>query len=301
MEFLPFSVAQEWKKSHVFPYKEAVMKKYPSVLNYLAGRIGGKSVIKVFFQKEDNEAEAFFRENCSKTDDTELEFINVSELLKESKFRKKAHPVSRQTRTQLQEIIRHEEDKLTAIHSNIAGIGVGRVMINENEFGDPCIVLYCLDKRLLPFGEKEIPKSLKGNTIELREEIFMFGFCDNCQHLELLDNGCGIGRPFNDSAGSVGFLVKSKCQSKEWGFLTAAHVAYENVLELKYVSNPVLENSQEIVHPSYQDSKSNNIIGRVTKASCGSLQTNDYSKGIDAAFVHVYEPEIRGIFVKYYF
>ena len=67
------------------------------------------------------------------------------------------------------------------------------------------------------------------------------------------------------------------------------------MLELKNVSNPVLENSQEIVHPSYLDSQSNNIIGRVTKASCGSLQTTEYSKGIDAAFVHVYEPEIRGI------
>lgn len=298
MEFLPFSVAQEWKKSHVFPYKEAVMKKYPSVLNYLAGKIDGKSVIKVFLRKEDKEAETFFRENCSKTDETELEFINVSNLLKKTKFRKEAHPVSRQTRTHLQEIIRHEEDKLTAIHSNIVGIRVGRIMRDENEFGDPCIVLYCLDKRLIPYGEKEIPKSLKGNPIDIREEIFMFGFCDNCQ---LIDKGCSIGRPFNDSAGSVGFLVKSNCQSKEWGFLTAAHVAYENLLELKNVSNSLLENSQEIVHPSYLDSKSNNIIGRVTKASYGSLQTSEYSKGIDAAFVHVYEPEIRGIFVKCYF
>ena len=262
------------------------MTKYPSVLNYTAGWKDDKSIIKVFLEKKEDEVEEFFKKEKEEfriSTDTEVDFIYANEFIKETQIEKEPPPVDRDKRTILKKIIQDEEDKIIALYSTVVGIGVGRTMLSETEFGDPCIVLYCLDKTLVPFGEKKIPKIIKGCIVDIREDFFMFGCCVNCNQF---DKGCCIGRAGVNCAGSVGFFVKSNCSSsKECGFLTAAHVAHGNVFELNKSASPVEGDFHNIVHPAL----SQNVIGIVTKAFCGNCKTNEYQKGIDAAFVRFAE------------
>lgn len=270
----------------MIPNKDAFLKKYPMILNYTAGRRDGKYVIKVFLQRKDAITEDFFRENCSNADDFEFNFIYATELLMDAKFLNETPPISTQEIEKLRKIIHKEEDKIVALHSNIIGIDIGRTMLNETEFGDPCIVLKCLDKTIVPFGESEIPKFLQGYMVDIREDFIMFASCVNCHQLA---NGCTIGRRREQSTGSVGFFVKPRL-SKTVGFLTAAHVALGNVSELTESSEPFQGDFHEIVHPSSSD----NVIGRVTKAYFGNWESNEYPQGIDAAYVHLDEPNTRG-------
>ena len=53
-----------------------------------------------------------------------------------------------------------------ASHSTIVTIGVDRCSVNRNLFGVPCIVLNCLDKELVPFGERNILDCLENYPIE---------------------------------------------------------------------------------------------------------------------------------------
>ena len=278
-------------KRQTFPNKQELMKKYPSVLNYIAGKRDGKSVIKVFLEKKDDEAEMFLRENCGISDDLEFEFIYAKEFIEDTRFPGEPPPVDKQTRASLRKIIQDEEDKIIALYSNVVGIGMGRIMLNDTQCGDPCIVVYCLDKTLVPFGEKKIPNFLKGYIVDIREDFFMFGCGMDCRQL---DKGCCIGRAGEESAGSLGIFVTSKLSSSnERGFLTAAHVAYGNVLELNKFATPVDGDFHPIVHPVL----SNRVIGNVTIAFCGNCETNGYEKGIDAAFVRFAGIENRGFFL----
>lgn len=85
----------------------------------------------------------------------------------------------------------------------------------------------------------------------------------------------------------------------EEGFLTAAHVALDDECcsdlynETELFSKNFSKVTQEIVHPSLEDSAMNNVIGRVTEAFYG----ND-KRGIDAAFVAVSSIELSGNIVK---
>ena len=282
---------QEWKKRQSFPKKQELMTKYPSVLNYIVGKKDGKSILKVFFEKKDDEAEMFLRDTCCICADIEFDFIYVNEFKNDTMLPIEPPQVDRRTKAGLRKIIQDEEDKIVALYSTVVGIGVGRTMLSETEFGDPCIVLYCLDKTLVPFGEKKIPKLLKGCIVDIREDFFMFGYI--CMDCKQLDKGCCIGRDGENIAGSVGFLVKSNCSSsKECGFLTAAHVAHGNVLELNKSATPVNGDFHNIVHPALSE----NVIGNVTKAFCGNRKTNEYQKGIDAAFVRFAEKKTKGNF-----
>ena len=281
---------QEWKKRHTFPNKKELMTKYPSVLNYIAGKRDGKSILKVFLEQKDDEAEMFFRENFGLSADLEFDYIYAKEFIENTLFTREPPPVDKQKRTSLRKIIQDEEDKIIALYSTVVGIGIGQTMRSETEFGDPCIVLYCLDKTLVPFGEKKIPNFLKEYIVDIREDFFMFGCSMDCRQL---DKGCCIGRAGDKSAGSLGIFVKSNLSSSnESGFLTAAHVAYGNVLELNKSVTPVDGDFHPIVHPVW----SNRVIGIVTKAFCGNREANGYKKGIDAAFVRFADIENRGIF-----
>lgn len=51
-----------------------------------------------------------------------------------------------------------------ARHSTVIAIGVDR-----NQHGFPTIVLYCLDKLIIPFGEKKIPEYLEDEKVEIRD------------------------------------------------------------------------------------------------------------------------------------
>lgn len=276
----------------MFPAKQRVMKKFPTVLNYIAGKKEGKLVIKIFLEKQEYKADikTFFEETCGILKDEDFDFQCSKKFVLDVDNPKQTPPIDRIAKNRLQEVIQDEEDKLVALHSSLVGIGVGRVKINETKFGEECIVLYCLDKTLLPFGEKKFPEFLKGEKVDIREDCFMFASCEDCNQLE---KGCCIGIAGEGLAGSVGFLVKSKNpSSNECGFLTAAHVVYKNIFELSESAAPVLGNFHKIVHPAESD----NVVGSFTKAFCGNHKSNGYQKGIDAAFVRFEEKEKRGIF-----
>lgn len=133
----------------------------------------------------------------------------------------------------MREIIQEQGDAIYSKYSNVVGIGISP----ERSVGDliqnePCIVLYCLDKNIIPFGETQLPESIAGWPCDIREDFVMFGTCpfpcpSSSQNVP--EPGCRIGIPSVESAGSVGFLVESNYQVNTLGsgFLTASHVAIE--------------------------------------------------------------------------
>ena len=92
-----------------------------------------------------------------------------------------------------------------AKYSVIVGLSVDSVQRADGD--EPCIVIHCLDKSLVPFGEKPLPDSINKCQVEIREDFVLFGQLKNCTSLVA---GCSIGRPSNPSAGAAGFLVRSK-------------------------------------------------------------------------------------------
>lgn len=185
-----------------------------------------------------------------------------------------------------------------AKHSIIVGLGVDSVQ--RGDVDEPCIVIHCLDKSLVPFGEKPLPKFIEGFPVEIREDFVFFGYCANCTSLEA---GCGIGRPSHPSAGSVGFPVRSNDSPSERGFLTASHVALEDFEKLYETNtllseNPLNQTVHRIVHPPFIETHNNNFIGNVVESFCGNY--GQYGTGIDAAYVKVYKPKLGGTCIHIY-
>ena len=251
-----------------------------------------KPYVRVFLRHKDEKAEKFFKEHCSVSEDTVIEFINVAEMFKnieeERKKDTEMFAIDCDTRKKMSSTIKTEGKKLMVKYSNIVGLGIGKCQFEENEFSEPCIVLYCLDKALIPYGEQPLPIFLNEFPVDIREDFVRLGNCSNCK---ILNSGCSIGRPSNRSAGSVGFWVRSKNSSliRNYGFLTAAHVAIERFSDL-YDANVLLSNhplkntAHEIVHPSVSESKHNRVIGHVVESFCGNF--GDHSFGLDIAFVN---------------
>ena len=300
-------MVEEWLNREIYIEDRAELKiKCPSILTYIAGRRNNEPSVTVCLKGENKEeAKAFFH---TKFKIASIDFVDVTtELQDRSEKLKKRREQSKKVtlmdshiRNGLRTIQKRYEEKLMATHSNIIGIGLGHMMSDDNH-DQPCIVLYCLDKSLIPFGEQELPKYLDGYPVDIREDVIKFGHCTNCRSLH---NGCSIGRPFDDSAGSVGFFVRSKetTANQDIGFLTAAHVALGNdFLERLYENRALLSQNvfasniheHEIIHPSWKDSKINDKIGTVSEAFCGNFGPNE--KGVDAAFVKLNKPVLEGI------
>uniref|UniRef100_A0A8W8NZR8 Peptidase S1 domain-containing protein n=1 Tax=Magallana gigas TaxID=29159 RepID=A0A8W8NZR8_MAGGI len=159
------------------------------------------------------------------------------------------------------------------------------------------IVTFIADKSIIPFGEKPIPNRINGCNCDIRENIILFGSCDDCGE-ENANPGCSVGMTFSSIFGSAGFLANST-RTDETGFLTAAHVAVRK-LEKLYLANALLsicndgDESNVIVHPSVYHANLHGLqsrrIGEVRESYFGNYQ----SAGMDAAFVGNYKPTIRG-------
>lgn len=295
---------EEWKRREIIKDREEIFRMFPSIITYIAGKKNGQRVAEVFLHYEDQNAIEYFRRNAdySKVDkilfvDTAKKLEDENENLKEIwEFETSEPSIDKTSREKLREIIKYYGEKLMAKHSNIVGIGVSRVFSKGDFFRTPCIVLYCFDKALVPFGEQNMPTFLEGYPTDIREDFFTFGNCVGCPPF---NHQCSIGRPFKKSAGSLGFFVKSKDPYfPEDGFLTAAHVALgEKHLSDLYHQNSILsERSRryEIVHPAWIYNDTNDAIGNVSRAFCGSYGLG--KTGIDAAFIHIYAPERGGKF-----
>ena len=277
--------------------RKAITEAFPSNLTFIAGRKNDVSVVKVYLKDDDHKVQANI-EKQAYTIGIKPEFVNVSlrmkqsESLKETTKEKKLPPsMDKNTRKHLGNIINNTGEKLMALYSNITWISIGN-MPKGLHFGKPCIVLHCLDKMFVPFGEKQLPVSWEGYPVDIRESFVMLACSDGCRSLE---NGCSIGIPSVKVAGSVGIFVKRRFSELQvHGFLTAAHVALEKHRELNnrnsfFSAHALNSNIHEITHPSIIDGRTSTRIGRVKEAFYGQFTSKSNRIGIDAAFVETYE------------
>nr|XP_034317809.1 uncharacterized protein LOC105338984 [Crassostrea gigas] len=268
---------------------------HPSVLKYIAGQKDNNPAIKVYLSHDDTEAMNVFKQI---PEITCLEFVNVAEKSKEIFEAEKEHMDyssildESRVRTKLGEIINKHAEKLYAKYSSIVGLDAGSMYI-EGEM-QPCIVIYSLDKDLIPYGEDPLPKTIDGWHCDVREDIVMFGTCFDCRQIFYPNPGCCIGLP-SFGIGSAGFLAKLKGSvSPVTGFLTAAHVAAKNWTDL-YDFNELLSNlvtgecGDEIVHPLLPGFTDYKIIGKVKESFCGNW--GEEGIGMDAAFVQNFQPQ----------
>lgn len=292
-------MVNEWKKREIFG-KGDELNNFPSVLKVLVGQKGNKNCLKVFFEEKNEKAEILLKKLSGKlslSGETIHEFINVNEELERKReevneIRKReetAPSIPSPVQQALGEYIDSNAEKIYAKYSNVIGIDVSNVLTKEHK-ETPCIVLYCLDKTIIPFGEKELPCMLQEFPCDIREDIMMFGSCDQCIE-NTFSSGCNIGSSYK--GGSAGFMINSPFR----GFLTAAHVAVKNVKD--FYKSELKETDlfctrslrEEIVHPF----RSPVVVGEAEKCILGNFN-ND---GLDVAIVRM-NPPMQNPNGKYY-
>lgn len=223
VHFFQLTEIEEWLKREVVRDK-SVLQHHPSILKYITGyrdSVDKKQVVKVFLNCEDKESEIFFKSCCDFSKDIQFEFVNVEKSKDRNKeveqlriLERKAPAADTSTRKQLKQIIQDHGKKIYALFSNVVGIQIGKARRVGNLIQkEPCIILYCLDKCLIPFGEKPLPETIAGWPCDIREDFVRFGRCPkNCpaQNQSLPDTGCSIGIKSDSSSGSAGFLYESR-------------------------------------------------------------------------------------------
>lgn len=226
------------------------------------------------------------------------------------KYETDAPAIDAPTMNQLNEIIEDQGEKIFARHSNVVGLEISNVRCaGDRKKEEPCIVVYSLDKTLIPFGEKPLPESIGGWPCDVREDIVMLGFrkCPtNCPFPS--DNhfmkGCSIGIPMGNGSGSVGFFYKSTNPTNTFGsgFLTASHVAvngFERLYNQSLLSliNTLYHQDYDIVHPSREDynaRNSDNKVGKVVESFLGNYEIGSF--GLDFAVVKCNNFREEGMF-----
>lgn len=291
----------------------------PSFLQCIAGYSGdGNEVMKVFLRGEKPEnikkaeaTEEKFRSWFKVPDnyifelvyvDTKFNEIKRKNHEKNLKEREESLVIDMPTYVRIGNIIKNKSEKMYACFTNVISIGISKVRCVGDEIrAETCITLYCLDKHLIPFGEKALPESLEGWPCDVREDIVMFGATcpQNCPAMDryLPEPGCSIGIKEKDSSGSVGFLVESRNHGKSVfnGFLTASHVAVEQFEEYynkNFLSQHVYPfHENYIVHPSYQDNaRECQEVGTVVESFFGEYN----SASIDVALIKTKKRRTKG-------
>lgn len=302
----------DWHKIEVIRNK-SLLREYPSIIKYIAGHKGdGKEKVKVYLSDDDEKAEQFFKKECCEVlKNPDFEFVIVGktneildqneemELLEEEEEDSSTDNIDW---TQLIHIIKKCENKIYARYSNVIGIEVGNVTGVANPTQEDIgVILCCLDKTLIPFGETPLPEYIEGWPCGFKEDFFMFGACpQNCTSTDpnLPKPGCSIGIPSDSFCGSTGFLYKSNCNEDESGFLTASHVAIKNCKDLYLENKPLSDHllgrqKHVIVHPSFLENNAiNNPVGKVIESFFGNY--GDPPIGLDCAVVRCKFPSIKG-------
>ncbi|XP_062595018.1 uncharacterized protein LOC134256385 [Saccostrea cucullata] len=268
------------------------IERCPSVLHFITGRKKNAIVMKVFLQNAEDKAKIFCRDHAINVPDNALfEYIDVS-LKSDSKTsftaimqrKEKGFHIKSEIKRRMKDILKNKKEELFSKHSNLVSISMSPVKYSGDDvIHKECIVLYCLDADLIPFGEEPLPKSLEEFECIILEDFIQFGRCENCKGL---NNGCSVGRYGDLSSGTLGFFAKKQSHPSHNGFLTAAHVALtDDVIaslnERKLSDYSFQNNTYQIVHPSFEDSASNNIVGQVDDSFFGNYNF----VGIDAAFI----------------
>lgn len=297
----------EWLKREVIEDK-ASLPEYPSIIKCIAGQRDDKNVVKVYHSGDiTEEAKDDFKEKC-KLEKTDFEFVNIDgtnempdEIKKTEALEREPLDVDRSNIKELDHIIEMHTDKLYASYSNIIGIRIGR-RVHYDKL-EQCIIIYCLDKTLIPFGEKKIPETLAGWPCDLREDFIMLGMCStDCKSIgaDYPKLGCSIGRLATTGFGSVGFMYESM-DSDISGFLTASHVAVENCGELHKVnqlmsSHHLGQKEHTIVHPSWGENNCvDHPVGQVVESFFGNYES---SEGLDFAAVKTNKRREGGICIS---
>lgn len=276
---------------------------------HLAGTRDGVDVVKVFLSGDDKkEAEINLREHYP---EVPFEFVDVDTGYDEiitnieqiEEFEQSLPEIDNEARQKVNTVINRHAEQVFANHSGVIGIEMSNVRsVNNRMINELCIVLFCLDESIRPYGESPLPTHLEGYLCDIRKEFVMFGHYVDCQTMNI---GSSIGIPFVELAGSVGFFVRSNDSSQGFpkcGFLTAAHVAIEQWDELYehrllLSKDPLANTSHEIVYPSYLDNRTNVVIGIVIESYFGNW-TN--GTGIDAAFVETSQRNLGGMSALFY-
>lgn len=297
--FFYFTVSADWCKRDIIPNR-SLLQKYPSVTNFMIGHRGDKNpVLKVYLLNDDKKAELFFRKKYSKYARIECVHIKKKEMLDKIEtlkfYEEKAPAIDAPTIKELKKIIQEHGEKIYARYSNVVGLKISNVRcVGGIKKDEPCIVLYCLDKTLIPFGENPLPDSLGGWPCDIREDIVMLGQClSNCTNQRLPELGCSIGSSTTGGSGSVGFYYKSQITSDRFkcGFLTASHVVlglFEDFYKTSLLSRyfDLRQKTFSIYHPSREDSKSGKKIGKVVASYLGNIPSGSSDQsGLDIAVV----------------
>lgn len=290
-----------------------MLKKNPNLQHYIVGIKDATEVVKVFLcgdDKEEEKARADFEKAVVIPKTIHIEFVNLDkrskEILKEreeiQKHEEKESVIEESKRIKMQKVINKHKRKLFKKHSNILGITSSNVRYDgKTYFAEPCIVFYCFDKNVVPFGEEPLPTQIEGWHCDHREELSMFATCPSpclVSNKAFPELGCSIGVESSDEVGSTGFLVESNKNDFEHGFLTAAHVAVQgyDILykrhKFMYGFVPLTLQMTTIVHhyssERLDDQGHKEVqtiekrVGSLVEAICG----NYTDRGIDFAFVH---------------
>lgn len=208
-------MVEKWKKREVINDRKTLTKVCPSFLHYIAGEKNGRSVVVVLLLDNNKEtARGYFKRNCQVSMD-DYEIVNVNNDF-ENQFcfpEKNEFSIEKNKRKEMRDIIAKNQYKLLALHSNVIGVGLGCM---SDKLGEPCFVLYCVDKSLIPFGEEELPRDLVGYPVEHRDDYVMLSRADDTSPI----------KPTLSQKGSVHMLVKPRAKSiSDTGFLTSAQIA----------------------------------------------------------------------------
>lgn len=292
----------EWLKREVI-CDIAKLRENPTILKYLTGHRGdGKQVVKVFLREDIQEARNAFYKACTIPKE-DIEFVVMAksseeiqkiEILRVREMR--APDIDISLNHILKQTIQEQGKRIYAQYSNIIGIQISKVRCKGDKIlNQPCIVLHCLDKTIIPFGENPLPNIIAGQPCDVREDLFMLGIqCQYCASPEKPEPGCSIGIPSDNCSGSVGFYCKSMASSGS-GFLTASHIAVKTDEEVfQYKGESYQE--YKIVHPSFRDNNNtDNLVGHVVLSMFGNFDLSESKTGLDLALVDIDSCEQEGI------
>lgn len=286
---------KSWKKKDM--PDTVILEKNPSIEDYIAGVKGIKRVLKVLMTGDDDEekrVEHDLKKACIPLEGISIEIVNIdknsgSTSKEENKIQREEEncpDLDESVKTKLEKFLEKKQNYLYKRYSNIIAIGISNVRSCGDLFlKGPCIVLYCLDKHIVPFGEGPLPTSIGEWHCDHREDFAMLEVsplpCPSSD-IHCLELGCSIGKDSNQGSGSSGFrVVQIRNGSRITGFLTAAHVAVEDLDRTnKKIGSPNLGNT--IFHPSKQDGQTKSQeVGEVQEAYYGTY--ND--RFLDVAFV----------------
>lgn len=205
-------------------------------------------------------------------DDYEIVHVNNDFRNKSSDLEESESSLEKNERKKMQGVIGNMKDRILALHSNVVGLGVGYM---PRKWYKPCFVLYCVDKSLVPFGEKALPYELEGYPVELRDDYVMFG------HAQFPEDRRNESTTFLSNDGSAHLRVKSRRKNAslfENRFLTPALVA-PTFVELYKIGallaeNPFSKRTREDVDPWFfkNDSKKvTNILLETCETRSGGV------------------------------